>query len=61
LSENLTLIERTFQYKNIPPQKETAIIMGLMAGFSAAFTALFIGYIAHDDFGFSRDESACRQ
>jgi hypothetical protein len=38
------------------PQKETAIIMSVIAGGSAAFTAVFIGYVAHYNFGFSREE-----
>jgi len=55
LGVNLTHIERTLPEMDAP-QRETAIIMGLMAGCSAAITAFCIGYVAHYDFGFSREE-----
>jgi hypothetical protein len=38
------------------PQRETVIILSLIAGGSAAFAALSVGYIAHYDFGPSREE-----
>ena len=38
------------------PQRETAIIMLLIAGGSATFAALMLGYVAHYDFGLSRQQ-----
>ena len=38
------------------PQKETVLITILIACGTAAFTAVFIGYVAHYDFGLSREQ-----
>jgi len=38
------------------PQIETAVIELLIGGGSATFTALMLGYVAHYDFGLSRQE-----
>jgi hypothetical protein len=38
------------------PQIEAAIIMFLIAGGSATFTALMLGYVAHYNFGLSRQQ-----
>lgn len=38
------------------PQIEAAVIVLLITGGSATFTALMLGYVAHYDFGLSRQE-----
>jgi len=37
-------------------QRETVVIMILIAGGSAAFAALLLGCVAHFDFGLSREQ-----